>query len=121
MKALPDIDRLKATLDEYRPLDPAIVRNLRQDLIVRWTYHSNAIEGTTQYQRERESLSRTGGAARSGTEQGGVTPAGSAPCEIFHKEDCAMRTLCDNLDNKPATPLEEAHHGGCFIFRGCCG
>jgi Fic family protein len=43
----PVIDRLKATLDQHRPLDPAIVRNLREDLIVRWTYHSNAIEGNT--------------------------------------------------------------------------
>jgi Fic family protein len=47
MKTFPDIDRLKATLDQHRPLDPAIVRNLREDLIVRWTYHSNAIEGNT--------------------------------------------------------------------------
>lgn len=46
-QAFPDIDRLKATLDQHRPLDPAIVRNLREDLIVRWTYHSNAIEGNT--------------------------------------------------------------------------
>ena len=47
MKSFPDIDDLKATLDRHRPLDPAIVRNLREDLIVRWTYHSNAIEGNT--------------------------------------------------------------------------
>ena len=47
MKTFPDIDRLKATFDQHRPLDPAIVRNLREDLIVRWTYHSNAIEGNT--------------------------------------------------------------------------
>jgi Fic family protein len=47
MHVFPVIDRLKATLDQHRPLDPAIVRNLREDLIVRWTYHSNAIEGNT--------------------------------------------------------------------------
>ena len=47
MHVFPNIDRLKATLDQHRPLDPAIVRNLREDLIVRWTYHSNAIEGNT--------------------------------------------------------------------------
>ena len=47
MKTFPDIDRLRSTLDQHRPLDPAIVRNLREDLIVRWTYHSNAIEGNT--------------------------------------------------------------------------
>lgn len=47
MHTIPDIDRLKALLDQHCPLDPAIVRNLREDLIVRWTYHSNAIEGNT--------------------------------------------------------------------------
>lgn len=47
MHTFPAIDRLKATLDQHRPLDPVIVRNLREDLIVRWTYHSNAIEGNT--------------------------------------------------------------------------
>ena len=52
MNSFPDIDRIKATLDRHRPLDPAIVRNLREDLILRWTYHSNAIEGNTLTLRE---------------------------------------------------------------------
>ena len=52
MHAFPEIDRLKAKLDSHRPLDPAIVRNLREDLIVRWSYHSNAIEGNTLSLRE---------------------------------------------------------------------
>jgi Fic family protein len=52
MNAFPCIERLKCTLDQYRPLDPAIVANLREDLIVRWTYHSNAIEGNTLTLRE---------------------------------------------------------------------
>jgi len=33
------IDDLKKKLDQYRPLSPAIVKNLQEDLIVRWTYH----------------------------------------------------------------------------------
>ena len=41
------IDDLKKRSDQYRPLSPAIVKNLQEDLIVRWTYHSNAIEGNT--------------------------------------------------------------------------
>lgn len=41
------IDDLKVKLDQHRPLSPAIVRNLHEDLILRWTYHSNAIEGNT--------------------------------------------------------------------------
>lgn len=44
---LAEIDGFKATLDSHRPLDAAIVSNLREDLILRWTYHSNAIEGNT--------------------------------------------------------------------------
>lgn len=47
-----EIDRCKAILDQHRPLDPAITRNLREDLIVRWTYNSNAIEGNTLTLRE---------------------------------------------------------------------
>jgi hypothetical protein len=41
------LDKLKAKLDNYRPLKPEIVQNLREDLILRWTYNSNAIEGNT--------------------------------------------------------------------------
>jgi Fic family protein len=49
-----EIDRLKAILDQHRPLDSAIVQNLQEDLIVRWTYHSNAIEGNTLTLRETQ-------------------------------------------------------------------
>ncbi|MGL6160874.1 Fic family protein [Microbulbifer sp.] len=41
------LDQLKTKLDAYRPLPPAAVRNLHDDLVLRWTYHSNAIEGNT--------------------------------------------------------------------------
>ena len=41
------LDQLKAKLDTYRPLDSSVVQNLREDLILRWTYNSNAIEGNT--------------------------------------------------------------------------
>lgn len=41
------IDDLKTKLDQHRPLSPTIVKNLHEDLILRWTYHSNAIEGNT--------------------------------------------------------------------------
>jgi Fic family protein len=49
-----EIDLLKETLDQHRPLDPAMVQNLQEDLIVRWTYHSNAIEGNTLSLRETQ-------------------------------------------------------------------
>lgn len=41
------IDHLKATLDAHRPLHESVVKNLHEDLVLRWTYHSNAIEGNT--------------------------------------------------------------------------
>ncbi len=44
---LKKIDALKAKLDSYRPLPREIVENLHDDLILRWTYNSNAIEGNT--------------------------------------------------------------------------
>lgn len=41
------LDALKAKLDEYRPLPADIVQNLHENLVLQWTYHSNAIEGNT--------------------------------------------------------------------------
>jgi len=41
------LDTLKQKLDHYRPLSRESVHTLREDLIVRWTYNSNAIEGNT--------------------------------------------------------------------------
>ena len=38
---------LKSRLDGHRPLPPQTAANLREDLLLRWTYHSNAIEGNT--------------------------------------------------------------------------
>lgn len=41
------LDALKARLDAQRPLAPEVVKNLHADMVVRYTYHSNAIEGNT--------------------------------------------------------------------------
>ena len=41
------IDILKKELDSFRPLPAETVESLHKDLIVRWTYNSNAIEGNT--------------------------------------------------------------------------
>jgi Fic family protein len=41
------IDNLKSKLDSHRPLPKEVVQNLHEDLILRWTYNSNAIEGNT--------------------------------------------------------------------------
>ncbi|HRF87804.1 MAG TPA: Fic family protein, partial [Pseudomonadales bacterium] len=42
-----EVDRLKSLLDAHRPLPASVVSNLHGDLVLRWTYHSNAIEGNT--------------------------------------------------------------------------
>ncbi|MDL2313830.1 Fic family protein [Desulfovibrio sp. OttesenSCG-928-C14] len=41
------LDAMKAWLDAMRPLPPATAKSLRDDMILRYTYHSNAIEGNT--------------------------------------------------------------------------
>lgn len=47
MKDFEKLDRLKARLDAFRPLDRNVLKTLQEDLLIRWTYHSNAIEGNT--------------------------------------------------------------------------
>ena len=39
------LDHLKQKLDSYLPLAPEIVSGLYKDLVLCWTYNSNAIEG----------------------------------------------------------------------------
>lgn len=51
---LEQIDRLKAWLDGFRPLERDILTELKQRYDVRFTYHSNAIEGNTLTQSETE-------------------------------------------------------------------
>ena len=47
MNHFPKLDALRAKLDEYRPLNNAVTANLHDNLVLQWTYHSNAIEGNT--------------------------------------------------------------------------
>lgn len=47
MKTLEQLDALKQKLDSFRPLPAAIVQNLHENLVLQWTYNSNAIEGNT--------------------------------------------------------------------------
>lgn len=53
-RKLERIDKLKAWLDGFRPLEPEIVAELKKLYDVRFTYHSNAIEGNTLTQSETE-------------------------------------------------------------------
>ena len=47
MNRFDKLDSLKRKLDSLRPLPPEVVSNLHEDLVLRWTYNSNAIEGNT--------------------------------------------------------------------------
>ncbi|GGY35475.1 cell division protein Fic [Bacterioplanes sanyensis] len=47
MNPFAKLDALKAKLDEYRPLDKTVTASLHEELVLQWTYNSNAIEGNT--------------------------------------------------------------------------
>lgn len=42
-----EVDALKSKLDSLRPLPEYTVKSLHEQLVLDWTYHSNAIEGNT--------------------------------------------------------------------------
>ena len=44
----------KRRLDNLRPLSPALVNRLREQVVIEWTYNSNAIEGTSLSLKETE-------------------------------------------------------------------
>ena len=52
--AFGQLDTLKGWMDSFRPLPAAVVRELKTLYDVRFTYHSNAIEGNTLTQSETE-------------------------------------------------------------------
>ncbi len=41
------LDLLKNKLDQFRPLPQTVIQNLHENMVLQWTYHSNAIEGNT--------------------------------------------------------------------------
>lgn len=59
-RLLARLNHKKALLDALRPLPSAAVRRLREQLTVEWTYHSNAIEGSTLTLRETQLIIETG-------------------------------------------------------------
>lgn len=48
------IEAKKRRLDKLRPLPKSLVNRLREQVIIEWTYNSNAIEGTSLSLRETE-------------------------------------------------------------------
>ncbi|HYE73261.1 MAG TPA: Fic family protein [Blastocatellia bacterium] len=57
---LQQLDKLKGWLDSFRPFPAAIVEELKKLYDVRFTYHSNAIEGNTLTQSETEMVIEKG-------------------------------------------------------------
>ena len=47
MSSFTVINRLKQTLDSHRPLPREVAANVHENILLRWTYNSNAIEGNT--------------------------------------------------------------------------
>jgi len=54
VQTLERLSAKKARLDAARPLAPSVVNRLREQLDVEWTYHSNAIEGSSLTLRETQ-------------------------------------------------------------------
>jgi len=46
------LDLLKSKLDRHRPLSTDMSKNLHEDLVLKWTFNSNAIEGNTLTMQE---------------------------------------------------------------------
>lgn len=59
-RLLTRINQKKAALDALRPLPPAIVKRLHEQLAAEWIYNSNAIEGNTLTLRETKLILETG-------------------------------------------------------------
>lgn len=128
MNPFPDIDRLKARLDPHRLLRTATIMGKRASpgrISVRW---AGPVRSSRLFERLEVLAGRTRASQAVPSQHerlAGATvlrrrPLSLAICEIFHKWDCNVHGLCKTLINRPATPLEEAHQGGCFIFRGGC-
>ncbi len=54
------IDRAKGLIDKHRPLSKSIVNRLHEQMVVEWTYNSNAIEGNTLSLRETQLVLQEG-------------------------------------------------------------
>lgn len=53
-KILHRIDEGKKIIDQHRPFPPSILARLRDQLVIDWTYNSNAIEGNTLTLKETQ-------------------------------------------------------------------
>ncbi len=54
------VDRGKSLIDRHRPLSKSIVQRLHEQMVIEWTYHSNAIEGNTLTLKETALILKEG-------------------------------------------------------------
>lgn len=54
------LDESKNLINKYRPLSPSVVTRIREQLVLDWTYNSNAIEGNTMTLRETKMVLNEG-------------------------------------------------------------
>lgn len=95
-EALTQLDTLKGWLDSFRPFPPQVVSELKKLYDVRFTYHSNAIEGNTLTQSETEMVLEKG-----------ITVGGKSLKE--HLEVIGHKEAIDYIEElaKEETPLSE--------------
>lgn len=91
---LKDLDKLKKQLDQYRPLSSDVVKNLRENLIVNWTYNSNAIEGNTLTLKETKVIL-----------EDGITIGGKTLRE--HLEAINHKEAIEYIENSLKEPLSQ--------------
>jgi Fic family protein len=102
------IDQLKNKLDSYRPLSSDVVKNLHDNLVVSWTYHSNAIEGNTLTMNETKVVLE------------GITVGGKTLREHFeainHRDAILyLENLVLNNEDISERVIKEIHH---LILKG---
>ena len=97
-----EIDRLKAELDELRPLSPDAVGRLAQKLRIELNYHSNAIEGNSLTLGETRALilrglTASGKPMRDHLDIEGHDDAVAAIEEAVHEGDALNQAFIRNL------------------------
>ena len=94
-KELLVIDKKKQMIDKKRPFTPHMIKQLKEKLVVEWTYNTNAIEGNTLTLKETKVVLE------------GITIGGKSMKE--HLETINHREAIDYIEHlvKQNTPLTE--------------
>ena len=103
MDLLQELDRLKTKLDALRPLDPALLENLREVYTIRLTYNSTAIEGNALTESETQIVLEKG-----------ITIGGKSlqdHLEIINHAEAIdfMRNLANNSDPITEWKIRQIH------------